>query len=109
MNALVVPTVERVAELTSRSVADVEDLEKRILHVLSIYPRLNNSMLQVGVGSNTPTALLRTVLARLEQEGLVTVSHIVENSPAGRLRTYTIIQLAPPPVTGTIEIDPESE
>src|SRR5260370_32502321 len=48
-----------------------EMIRQRILHVLSIYPKLSPSMLQVGIGTGMPPTLWRPILEQLVKDGAV--------------------------------------
>lgn len=70
-----------------------QDIANRIKHILSIYPALNPSMLQVGMGTSFPPHFWKPILQKLIEAG-----HIVNNSktltgPTGRMQVYTILEL----------------
>lgn len=70
-----------------------QDIAARIKHVLMIYPKLNPSMLQVGMGTSFPPAFWKPILQKLIENG-----HIVNNTrtlsgPTGRMQVYTILEL----------------
>lgn len=71
-----------------------EGVRAKILHTLSIYPRLQPSMLHVGIGLHTEASLWRPVLDEMVEAGEVISSTEQHTSPAGRLNQYTILSLA---------------
>lgn len=70
-----------------------ESIRERILHVLSVYPIISPTMLQVGLGTNIQAASWRPVLEELIAEGTVKQGTRVVKTPSGRHYTYTRIQL----------------
>lgn len=71
-----------------------EDLmRERIIHILTVYPIISYSMLQVGVGTSMPSSMWRPILKNLIQEGRVIEDHLYANSPRGRAQTYTQLRL----------------
>lgn len=81
----------------SRMTAE-EMISLRILHTLSIYPKLSMSMLQIGVGTGFPPMLWHPVLEDLVTSGKVTKTQMQATHPvSGRDQTYTVIELTPPP------------
>lgn len=67
---------------------------EKIIHVLSIYPRLSNSMLQVGVGTGIPPQLWKPILQSLIKEGVIIESSLSVKTPIDRIQSYTILTLA---------------
>ena len=78
---------------------DVEKLMRdKIMHTLTVFPFLSASMLNMGIGTSTPTILWKPVLERLIDEGVVTeTSYTSKNHYSGRLQSYTIYHLASNP------------
>lgn len=70
-----------------------DDIAKKILHVLEIYPIISHTMLQVSLGPQLPARTWRPVLDNLIEAGKVTTDTIGAKSPSGRHITYTRIQL----------------
>lgn len=69
-----------------------EMISARILHTLSIYPRLSMSMLQVGVGTGFPPRLWKPILESLIAQGKVSRHQISATHPVTqRDMTYTVI------------------
>ena len=70
-------------------------ISQRILHTLSIYPKLSMSMLQIGVGTGFPPALWHPVLEMLIRDGKVTRTLVQATHPvSGRDLQYTILELS---------------
>lgn len=66
-------------------------IEDKILHTLSVYPRISPSMLQVGVGPSLSPVIWRPILDSLIMQGKVKREHIRRESPGGRTRTYEVL------------------
>jgi hypothetical protein len=64
----------------------------RILHTLSIYPKISPSMLQIGIGTSVTATLWKPVLEDLIEEGLIIRSHMVAETPTGRMQSYVILE-----------------
>jgi len=77
--------------------SDTESFEAtiydKIVHVLSVYPKLSPSMLQVGIGTSVPPSIWRRVLQDLVEEGKVVKDEEVRLAPSGRHQLYTVISL----------------
>lgn len=73
----------------------VKEVRERILHTLSVYPKISPTMLQVALGTSTRPALWHPVLDQLIEENLVEKIQVRPSSPppSGRDQVYTIIQL----------------
>jgi hypothetical protein len=71
-------------------------IRQKVLHVLSIYPKLNPSMLQVGIGTGVAPRLWHPVVDALIAEGLVKKYDIDTVTPTGRSQTSTVIALVAP-------------
>jgi hypothetical protein len=68
-------------------------IEERIMHVLSIYPKLSNSMLQVGVGTSLSPKIWKPVLQKMINNGQLVSRNVSSVSPDGRALTYTVISI----------------
>lgn len=90
-----------------RAVMDEEDnsgelmvsdkgIRERIVHVLTIYPKLSMSMLQVGVGTSVPPSMWKPTLASMVAAGIIRESRTSRETPAGRIQSYTVIELVAP-------------
>lgn len=75
-------------------------VREKILHVLSIYPRISPSMLQVGIGPSMPANLWKPILKQLEDEGLIVKVSKTTVTPSGRNQVVQILSLVPKPFTG---------
>jgi hypothetical protein len=80
-----------------------EGIAVRILHILSIYPKVSPSMLQITL--NTPAPIWRPALEELVAEERVTRSMIVAGAPSGRHHSYTILTLGPNAGVRPVEVD----
>lgn len=82
------------AEVEDDFVPIVRDvIEAKILHVLTIWPKLSPSMLQVGIGTAVTPKLWHPILASLIAEGRVTRREVQAKAPSGRDQTYVVISL----------------
>ena len=81
-------------KVNDMSIDEKENVRERILHTLSIYPRLQPSMLHVGIGFHVEASVWRPVLNTMIDIGEVIQSTEQHTSPAGRLNQYTILSLA---------------
>jgi hypothetical protein len=68
-------------------------IRDKILHILSIYPRLSMSMIQVGIGTSLVPALWHPVFDALLKEGAIVKDEIHAKSAIGRDQVYTVIHL----------------
>lgn len=74
---------------------DAEELWRRkIIHTLTWYPKLNPSMLQVGIGTAIPRTVWGPVLEQMIAEGIVREEKLNGKGPTGRDQSYTILSLA---------------
>lgn len=71
-------------------------LEERIVFILTVFPRLTPSMLQVGLGPHTPPRLWRPVVEDLIQKKVVKRDERGVTTPIGQYRTYTFLTLTKP-------------
>lgn len=77
-------------------VLDTEQtIRDKIVHVLSIYPRISVSMLQIGVGTSLMPGLWKPILQRMIQEGQVLEERKMYRTPTDRQQSYTILSLNP--------------
>lgn len=76
-------------------VSATDDLiEARIIHVLTVWPKLSPSMLQVGIGTALSPKMWHPILERLMSEGRIVKSELSGRGPTGRDQTFTILSLA---------------
>lgn len=68
-------------------------LRDKIIHVLSLYPYLSQTMLQVGIGPSIPPKVWKPLLERLITEKVVSREQFQADTPEGQTRTYTRICL----------------
>ncbi len=74
--------------------SDCTKIRDKIVHVLTHFPVLSPSMLQVGIGPGTSPRYWRPELDKLIQEGKVLrEEHGIEH-PDGQYRTVTKLRLA---------------
>lgn len=76
-----------------------DQIKGKILHLLSIFPKISPSMMQIGIGSGLPASIWRGKLQELIEDGLVAEDIIVSTSPTGRTQSYTVIRLATTPTS----------
>lgn len=72
-------------------------LREKILFGLKVYPYLMPTMMQVFLGTSTPTKVWKPILEGLITEGLVGRQEVVLTSPYERIQTYTILHLTTNP------------
>lgn len=89
-NACNMPSLEEA------SIEGAKDIEERILFVLSVYPTISPSMLQISLGSGLPTKMWHHVLDKLIQERKVFRGSTARTRPNGRQQTLQFISLFPP-------------
>lgn len=79
-----------------RSLAEDDALamEARIIHVLTLYPKLMPTMLHTGIGPHVPPKEWRPVLEKMIKEGRVVREVLQTVTPIGQNRTVTVIRLA---------------
>lgn len=69
-------------------------IRDKIIHTLTIFPKLSPSMLQVGIGTSIAPKIWHAILDDLTREGIVVQESKTAKAPSGRDLSYTIIQLA---------------
>lgn len=69
-------------------------IEYRIKHILTIYPCISPSMLQIGLGSGIPADLWKPVLDKLVERGVVQKTFVAAVTPNGRQQTVTVLKLS---------------
>lgn len=72
-------------------------IRERILHTLTIYPRISHSMLHVGLGNAIPSKVWRPVLEQLEAEDAVIIDLVPTEYPSGRVVICGVIRLPKEP------------
>lgn len=66
----------------------------RIISVLTVYPVLNVSMLQIAIGSSIPKVLWEPALQELISAGKVIKDTVSIENPHGRTRTVPTLKLS---------------
>lgn len=74
-------------------------IAQKILHLLTHYPRISPSMMQIGIGSSLPANIWRPVLNKLLEKRIIMQDLIVDMSSTGRQQTHTILYKAQPTTT----------
>lgn len=82
---------EDFVEVTEQIIRD------KIAHVLSIWPKLSMSMLQVGIGTALSPKMWHPVLAKMIDEGVVIKQDVGASGPTGRYQNYVVIRLSSTP------------
>lgn len=77
-------------------IAGTDSIRTRILHLLTVYPRISPSMLQIGIGTSVPPTIWRPILDELVKDHKVMITSINIQSPAGRTRSYQVVSLESP-------------
>lgn len=70
-----------------------QDIARRIKHILMVYPKLNPSMLQVGMGTSLPPSLWKPTLQKMIDGGYIANNSRTLTGPTGRMQVYTILEL----------------
>lgn len=68
-------------------------IQEKIIHVLTLYPRVSGAMLQVGIGTSLPPDVWRPNFEKLKQMGLVSETQNSVPGPSGRITRHTFIEL----------------
>ena len=69
-------------------------IREKIAHVLTIFPIISRTMLNVGIGTAIPPALWKPVLQGMIDEGIVLVDTIQCETPNGYHRAFNRVLLA---------------
>lgn len=81
-------------EPVSGELRDTEKtIREKIIHVLTVYPKISVSMLQVGVGTSLMPALWKPILSDLIKEGIIKEERVQHTTPTNRQQTYTVLSL----------------
>ena len=81
------------ADAVGKAPDDPEMIMQKIVHVLTIYPRLSPSMLQIGVGTGLKPSIWKPILERLITNGVVIRTFIQAETPSDRVQSYAILSL----------------
>lgn len=88
-----VPPIEEVDGTDLGKIAE-DAIRTRIAHVLSIYPALSMSMLQVGIGTGIQPAMWHVVLERMVEDGIISKRQVKATNPlTSREQVYTLVEL----------------
>lgn len=68
-------------------------IKDRIKYILSIYPKVSPSMLQIGIGTSIPPDLWRPVLDEMINTDEVERTQLISNN-ANRKRKHVVVSLA---------------
>jgi len=74
-------------------VANDEMMRRKIIHVLTVYPVISSTMLQMGLGPHTKPDIWRPQLQKLLDDGTVVAETKSLLTPLGRHQSYTRLQL----------------
>ena len=74
-------------------VSPEKQIRDKIIHILTVYPRISVSMMQIGVGTSLAPTIWKPVLEQLIREGVIIRDSKSYNTPAGREQIYTILSL----------------
>lgn len=77
-----------------QEVADA--IKEKILHILSVYPKLSPSMLQMGLGAGCSASMWKPVLHGLIADGIAHQYFHASTFPSGKAANSPIISLSPP-------------
>lgn len=68
-------------------------LRAKIIHTLTIWPKLSPSMLQVGIGTSISPNIWKPILEQMIESGELVREEKHAKSHIGRDQVYTILQL----------------
>lgn len=92
------PFVEVESEEPEGPVGEVVETDRlirqKIIHTLSIYPKLSPSMLQVGVGTGLKPNRWKPILHDMIRDGTIIQLAVTSESPGGRNQVCTVLSLA---------------
>jgi hypothetical protein len=71
----------------------VKDVREKIIHFLTVYPKISPGMLQAAIGPNVAPNVWRPILAELVEQGIVDQVQQHAQLPSGRNTVHTIISL----------------
>lgn len=69
------------------------DIANKIRHVLTHFPKLSHTMLQIGLGTNLLAKDWRPILEEMIVEGEIRQDVVLAVTTTGRQHSYTIISL----------------
>ena len=72
-----------------------EMIHDKICHVLTIYPGISYSMLQVGIGPAISPRMWHPVMQKLKERGRVQEREQIVKGPTDRVQTYKHLWLIP--------------
>ena len=72
------------------------DIRNRIIHTLTLFPKLSPTMLQMGLGPQTETKIWKPILEDMILKDEVVREFITLLSPGGRWKSYTFLSLRTP-------------
>ena len=69
------------------------DIIARICHILTIYPGISPTMLQVGIGPSISSAIWKPILQEMEDRGEVIRAYHNAQAPSRRYNNYVKLSL----------------
>lgn len=70
-------------------------IRDKIIHALTIWPRISPSMLQVGIGTSISPKMWHPIFDSLIKEGRIQKEEVSGRGPTGRDQVYTVVSLVP--------------
>jgi len=70
-----------------------QEIQDKILHILTIYPVISPTMLQAAIGASIKPLVWRPALTNLITNGQIKAASIEATTPTGRYNRYQTIQL----------------
>ena len=71
------------------------NIREKIRHILSTYPQISPSHLQLSLGSSLPTSYWQPILEAMIDEKVVQRTSKVVTAPNGRTSSVTLLSLTP--------------
>ena len=78
-------------------------IRARLIHVLTIYPGISPSMLQVGIGTAISPKMWHPIMTKLKAAGIVKEEEVMAQAPNGRDLTYKKLVVTLPVVLPVLE------
>lgn len=92
-----------VADVDEGDNSTEEAIRKKIVFILELYPVILPSMLQIGLGTQTPPAMWRPILNQMVAEGTIMREEKHATAPTGHSKFYTKLSLSPPTVMQPVQ------
>ena len=82
-----------MSKVAALAVDENEKLADKIVHILTVYPMISPSMLQIGLGPAVSPSIWKPILEGLIESGTVIRTNVLAETPSGRQNTYMRLEL----------------